>query len=300
MNARLPSTACESTGAAETPVLRLLTLNLGLQAVPLPFGSRLALAPHLAERLGATPAALQSCAADIILLQEVFVARDRDFLVAALSDSHPYAHWAPPSPSLFGNGLLILSRLPLANRSYHSFRHHPFVPRAVWERGFIGADIEMAGGKTVRLVNLHLSPDAPYSAPDDALSRPYRAREINDLIAEAATSGKPVILAGDFNAGPEICSDDYLRVMRAGHVDAFAQVHGSASQPTFDKNNPLVQRGPYGQWPSLRADHVFFPGGGALAAVSAEVVLREKRVSLGRRRACTLSDHYGLLVTLAG
>jgi endonuclease/exonuclease/phosphatase family metal-dependent hydrolase len=300
MNARLPVSSGNSAliSSAAEPVLRLLTLNLGLQAVPLPFGGRLAVAPHVAERLRAAPASLQACGADIILLQEVFVARDRDVLVSALRDSHPYAHWAPPAPSLFGNGLLILSRLPLANCSYHTFRHHPFVPRAIWERGFIGVDIQTPRGGSVRLVNVHLSPDAPYSAPDDASSRPYRAREINDLIAEAATSEVPVILAGDFNAGPELCRDDYARVLRAGHIDAFARVHGDASVPTFDKENPLVGRGPYGRWPSLRADHVFLPADSALDAVSADIVLRETCVALGRRGACTLSDHYGLLVTL--
>jgi endonuclease/exonuclease/phosphatase family metal-dependent hydrolase len=298
MTAR-PQTALRPGGIVASPVLRLLTLNLGLQAMPLPFGGRLSIAPHVGRRLQAAPAALRGCGADVILLQEVFVARDRDFLVAQLADTHPYAHWAPPSPSLFGNGLLILSRLPLSGQSYHRFDHHPFVPRAVWERGFIGVDMSLPGFGSFRLLNLHLSPDAPYSAPDAARSRPYRAREIADLIAEAATSDRPAILAGDFNAGPEICPQDYDRILRAGYSDAFARLHGTASVPTFDKANPLVQRGPYGNWPSLRADHVFLPGQQPFDALAAEIVLREPIVGLANGETCTLSDHYGLLATLA-
>jgi sphingomyelin phosphodiesterase 2 len=62
------------------PALTLLTLNLGLLATR-PLGLwQICLAPHVNERLVATPAHLRGIEADVIALQEVYSERHRRFL----------------------------------------------------------------------------------------------------------------------------------------------------------------------------------------------------------------------------
>lgn len=300
MNIALPNgagTIGRQTDAASA-VLRLLTLNVGLQSVALPGGMRMAVSPHLERRLAAAPALLRICSADVIALQEVFLARDRAFLRDAMRGTHPYSYCSRRSRSLVGNGLFVLSRLPIEQGAHGGFVRKPFLSRAIWERGFASIDFQIPKLGAVRLINTHLSPDTPYTRPDGAASRTYRTNEIDDLVSETRTSDCTTILAGDFNASPEICPQDYARILHAGFVDAFAAVHGEIHAPTYDRENPLVATGPYKHWPSQRSDHVFLKAGSRLVPLAAEIVLREHAIDTEHGTRCPLSDHYGVLVTL--
>jgi endonuclease/exonuclease/phosphatase family metal-dependent hydrolase len=70
--------------------------------------------------------------------------------------------------------------------------------------------------------------------------------------------------------------------------------------PTWDRHNPHNTRGWHRHTPSQRIDHVFVPNAAAdrMAARTATIVLREGVIETADERL-PLSDHYGLLVSLA-
>ena len=283
-----------------TSALKILTFNLGLQAIPLPAGRQIPLVPHVERRLQAMPAALLECGADIIALQEVFTPRVRSFLLRTMNASHPHALWGPGRWSLLGHGLLVLSRWPIADSWFSPFPEKSFLLQRVWQRGVLFTEFEVPGIGALSVVNVHLSPDPPYMQPDDTLSRGYRVHEIDLLLAEASKGRADTILAGDFNAGPEICWHDHQRLLDGGYGDVFAAVHGHKTYaPTYDRANVLARNGPYRHWPGQRADHILLRTGSRLKPLSAEIVFREPLPTYGNNPSCPLSDHYGVLVTLA-
>lgn len=283
--------------AAET--VTILTFNLAMVAVPLPFGLKISISPYIEQRLDAAPAALRSCGADILVLQEVFTARYRNILLEAMGDSHPHAFWQRSASSIMGNGLLILSRWPIETGSFIPFTDKNPLAQSIWQRGVLEAKLQVPGIDALHVMNVHLSPDPPFIAPDVARTRAYRAREIEFLLAASGKLAGEIILAGDFNTSPEVCPDDYGSIVEGGYIDAFAQMHGARSISTFERSNPLVRKGRYGEWPDQRADHILLRTETRLKPVNAEVVFREPLANNGAKPQCPLSDHYGLLVTLA-
>lgn len=282
-----------------TNTLTILTLNLAMVAVPLPTGMEIPISPYIARRLNAAPAMLRDSGADILMLQEVFTPRCRAALLESMKDTHPYALWRRSGASLMGNGLLILSRWPIDKGQFIPFTGKHRLAQSVWQRGLLTAELQVARLGALRLVNVHLSPDPPFITPDGSRTRAYRAREIEFLLAAAADSAEETILAGDFNASPEICPDDYRSLVEGGYNDVFADIHGSRSAPTFERSNLLVRKGRYRAWPDQRADHILLKAGTQLKPVNAQIVFREPLADSDGAPQHPLSDHYGVLVTLA-
>lgn len=292
---RAPRSARRS--AERTRTLRILTLNLGLNALRV--GRRFALSAHIDERLAAAPALIAALEPDIIALQEVYHASDQRFLMQEFRPTHKFAFASSAHPSLYGNGLMFLSRLPIRGGRFVPFRATATTARWLWEQGFLLAEIGADGASPLRFINVHLVANEPLTRPHAAATRRRRAREIEALIALAHRES--AILVGDFNTSPKVAPKVYAHLIGAGYSDAFVATNGAVEAPTWDATNSLNQASIYRDEPSQRIDHVFLPRAldGELVAKAADVVLNEPRVALGLGQYCTLSDHYGLLVTLA-
>jgi len=98
-----------------------------------------------------------------------------------------------------------------------------------------------------------------------------------------------------------VASAIYQRIIAAGYHDAFADIHGAAEEHTWDADNSLNRIGPHREAPSQRIDHVFVPTSNEarVTPIAAQVVLKKPVVPLRNGNTCTVSDHYGLLVTLS-
>jgi endonuclease/exonuclease/phosphatase family metal-dependent hydrolase len=282
---------------ARTRTVSLLTLNLGLSAVRL--GRRIAIAPHIEERLALAPVLAASLDADVVALQEIYDARDQRFLAQALRRTYPFALSASAHASMFGNGLMLLSRLPIRRGWFVPLRAAGAASRWLWGQGFLVCEIGRPTARPLQLINVHLVANEPWRRPGDAVTQARRAREAQALLGLAKEHR--AVLVGDFNTSPTVAPATYQSIIAAGYGDVFAAIHGTAEQPTWDADNPLNRLGPHRDAPSQRIDHVFIPTNreAGIAPIAAQVVLKQPVVPVHDGTACPVSDHYGLLVTLA-
>lgn len=280
--------------------LSLLTLNAGLLR---PLGPLLEPAPHVTRRFRFLAEKLRASGADIVAIQEIYRARHRRDLCAALADL--YAHHsdqASRAPLLrLDHGLLLLSRWPMQAR-FHRLESGTREERWLARRGMIVASLALAG-REVRVFNVHATAGGLLFHPEAAEVDAVRERQIAEVLSNAdASPGAIPIAAGDFNAGPGASEGNYRAIVEAGWVDCYARLNPGRFEPTWEPGNALNRSGPHRTSPAQRIDHVFVRGGDIEAQcvrpVEARIVFQEPVVPVGNGRTVTLSDHYGLQVAL--
>lgn len=125
------------------------------------------------------------------------------------------------------------------------------------------------------------------------------ARLVEGLVREHGDL--PVVVLGDFNAGPDSSSMRFFtgRQSLAGfsvyYEDAWEAVHGSTPGHTFDPGNPLVRAGQMPLERGRRIDHILVRGGahGALLDVQECRLFMSEPVD-----GVWPSDHYGVFADL--
>jgi endonuclease/exonuclease/phosphatase family metal-dependent hydrolase len=158
---------------------------------------------------------------------------------------------------------------------------------------------------STRVINTHIAASLPFADAESEASKANQKREIDQLIeAAAASGGGAAILIGDFNTSDKIHPENYQRIVDAGYDDAFLVANESSASSeavTWDAANPLNRHGRFRYPPSQRIDHVFVAkcSRRSLLPIAADIVFKERSVKLGSGQQTPLSDHYGLLVTVA-
>jgi exodeoxyribonuclease-3 len=217
---------------------------------------------------------IRHAAADLVLLQEA----TRAASVARIASLAELPHYA----SREGNSLAFLSRVPLAHHEWHR------------PRGSRHAFLEVVPtGDPCRVFGVHLA------AVHSAWTEQRRVLELRALLASIARHQHGLhVLAGDFNtlapgarldlgrlphrlralvwlSGGRIRWRTIQRILDAGYVDAFRQLHADDDGSTFPT------------WaPHLRLDYAFLPAAFASRVRSCEVI----RIP----DAAPASDHYPL------
>ena len=290
--------AARLRSASETGEFGLLTFNLGLLAAAIPGAGAVSLSDHVQPRLRAAPGEIAALGADVVALQEVFDPLHQSFLAGALRGIYPHAVAAPGRRTLFGSGLMLLSR--------HRLEHVAFTRSSgsvIAQTGFLSAELCVPAFGRLRVVNVHLKADIPLARTESPGGMTRRQRELRALLATIRNSMNPTILLGDFNTSPEIVPSLYRGIVEAGFADCFAASATTAAQRgavTWDAANPLNLRGLWRSSPSQRIDHVFVSKScHAPRPAAAEIVLCDACVGIPGGGNVPLSDHYGLLVSLA-
>lgn len=160
-------------------------------------------------------------------------------------------------------GLAVLSRWPLSERGHRLYAGVYAEPRGLLATLVtVGGDDGPEGGKTLRILNTHLS----------VRSGVARTAEIRQLLSYADSDADlPTVVAGDFNA---LTRAKALNAMRATYRDAWDVGQGS----------PATIPSPLGL-PGRRIDYLW-----------SNRHLRPVRTTVVRSRA---SDHYALVSDLA-
>lgn len=279
----------------------VLTFNAGLFEVRA-FGLRVVKpAPFIEERFKALAPALANSGADIVLLQEVFDPRHRASLVMSLEHVYPFValHESDARWMNQGHGLMVLSKHQIAASAFVRFNAQSPVERLFVEKGYLITDIYMAGLGRFIVLNTHVVAGIN---PESPRAEAVRGRQLDQLGRGQAWIDCPVILGGDFNAGPEASAVNYRQMLDQGYADTFTEVLRLAdgTQVTWDPDNPLNAEGPHWSCPPQRCDHLLLKrkdGCFPHRIRESRIVFTEPLVAIGSDNPVPLSDHYGVQTT---
>lgn len=157
-----------------------------------------------ARRMCAIGSFLRESGAELVALQEAFIARDRRDLLQQLSSGSLLHHTYYPS-GLVGSGLLVVASRPIHARAFRRFEHsgRPWKPwQGDWYagKGVAHAQVELAGFGVLDFFNTHAvaayGPGRDENHPD----RCSQMVELADFVSARGASGRPALVAGDLNA----------------------------------------------------------------------------------------------------
>jgi endonuclease/exonuclease/phosphatase family metal-dependent hydrolase len=262
---------------AEGERLRVATFNAGIH--PEWF-------PEVPQRRAALIDALAGLPADVVALQEVWLAEDRSLV----GEGFPHVVEADPLPVRPGgwaadgaSGLMLLSRI-----SPDSVRVVPLASSLVRRAVIL---TEIAG---VTFLATHLTANLSHAEHPEPGGWAYEHRtQVEFILGLVEEIEGPVILAGDLNCGPERghlaaefgTSYDLLR----GAFEANPLADRADPPCTWCPDNPMVD------FPAAAViDHVLVSG---CSPLGAERIFDDPIPVEGG--SSPLSDHYGVLVTLA-
>ena len=239
---------------------------------------------------------------DLILLQELFLARHLGIVREALKD-WPHAFFGPRTLRRHAGGLAIFSRYPLMGAKYFQYRE-----QGSWIRysalakfsgkGYMAAKLKLPRGANCKLVHTHMLADYRRPTKTRAGRRdPYTVFQHGQVEELRAFIGgmdreEPALLVGDFNLTPK--SEMMRRFLkRTGLSDSMA---GVRTPSIIGRKYYQV---PFNRAPGKRLDYVLHRGGGGwkVAAGKWRYVFERPR-KLDNSRRVTLSDHRGILIDL--
>ena len=215
--------------------LSLLTLNCGLFRIGALGRVLLEPAPFIAPRLAALPAALRQVDADIIALQEIYKVAHKRAVMKALADRWPHADFPRGRPPhKLDSGLLVLSRFPIADARFHTFKDAPRDERFFVHRGAFATVHDVPGFGPLRLLSFHTTAGGTRHDPESAEADAIRARQIDAILdlAENGPANSAAVLIGDLNAGPPVSMANYRQVLARGYADLFAESVGETGWET--------------------------------------------------------------------
>ena len=203
------------------------------------------------------------------------------------------------------NGLILLSRLPLAQTA------HETLSSTNVQRSVLGARVDLPGLGDTALVCTHLSSDLTgagvrYNGPHESWAgeNGIQAEAAVDFAATLGADAKLRIIMGDMNSGPaigeavkaEIPGASYQVFLDEGYVDFPSSATGpDATACTYCNDNTLV-RDPS----SVQIDHIVLSAlpSGVTASVS-RVGTETVQITVGGEPVTTHpSDHFGVRLAL--
>lgn len=302
-------------------MLKLLTYNLGLLDVTVMGVVVFSNPEYSRSRLPYAIDSLSKHDADVICLQEVYTLEDSMFLINNLRYLYPYSSriesktWLPKPVQ---NGLLILSKYPIVNQQLKRFDNASTLEMWVANKSILCVTVEVPNIGKVSLITTHTTAGGEITDAEHPITNGIRLEELRELklTADNCPSDEKVIIIGDLNCGLEASKGNYdymLEWTRDAFVEAFNQNKWSSltAEPfTWDPLNHLNKENVHAHCPKQRVDHVMLSklnsNWDGWTVSSASIVLSElivpvvvkDKTGLKTKEMVTLSDHYGLLVTL--
>lgn len=314
---------------SQSSTLKIVTYNTWLLDLPFNMGSR-----DIAARLNIIPQELAKLDADIIALQEVWSPRARQKLASEFykkgylysqEESLP-ANWL--LRGWLGNGLLVVSKYPLAHISNQNERVLSFSTFTRPDEYFAGKGavhmrVQIPDFGEISFYNTHLgavsfNPKAQAFDSSHEQSRRQQSRELIEFIRKTHEE-RPIILAGDFNAHfktyhqggyTEEYGEDYKSITcTTGAADNCLNLLDSYKSLNTDAKvkataSPLTNQYIGASYfyknpaPEQVIDYIFVSSSSAMKVQESKIVLTEKLKIPNRSGELPLSDHYGVLTEL--
>ncbi len=308
--------------------LTILSYNVWMLDAPFKLG-----ALDVKARAAAIPQVLCETGADVIALQEVWSSRHKKFFAEEfkkLGYEYSFYENAPVNllmRRLFGNGLLIVSKVPIVkSKSKHervmAFSHYTRSDEYFAGKGALSVDLQVTPEITISFYNTHLGAVSvnPKTGRSDLLHEQARQRQAGELFSFIKKTHKknPIIVVGDFNTHYKIFEEDGLTHSYAPDhqnlttfpysetgmalIDSYHSINGEFSEKyTHDTAMNL-----YGDHmpvyrfraPKRTLDYIYVSRNEQLEICHSEIVLTENILIPGRAKPLPLSDHFGILTRI--
>jgi endonuclease/exonuclease/phosphatase family metal-dependent hydrolase len=220
--------------------LRILTLNVGLLEIDLPLLRNITLIKGKSVRIQAIIHILRQHAHDVILLQEVGLAAQRQ-LIENLKNEFPY-HATHHARKLFSSNLLILSKIPLTNTVFIPYASQTHFESWGIQKGMLCTTIRW-NNTDYHLINTHLVASGTEQRDTSAnaiQTRNQQIQQIRSYVSQNFTIDDHIIIAGDFNTGPQTSIENYQNII-ADFKDCMEHIH-EHHRITWDPKNPLTRK----------------------------------------------------------
>ncbi len=219
--------------------LRILTLNVGLLEIDLPLLRNITLIKGKDIRIQAITYILRQHAHDVILLQEAGLPAQRQ-LIEHLKNEFPY-HATHHARKLFSSNLLILSKLPLENVQFIPFTKQTHFESWGIQKGMLCASIHW-NNTDYHLINTHLvsgGTEQRDTSKSAIKARSHQIYQIKSYVHKNFTTDDHIIIAGDFNMGPQTSIENYQNIV-ADFKDCMEHIHDH-ERITWNPKNPLAR-----------------------------------------------------------
>lgn len=216
---------------------------------------------------------------DLVCLCEVWDDDLKESFINACKQQLPYSYYTSTSAIEMGNGLLILSRMPMSKQQTTAFNNLGGSDQFA-QKGVISTLLTLDDNSTVRLFLTHTQSATEYSA-----DREKNLQQVAEQL-QAYEPQSPAIICGDLNVIGASAEYDVMMKILSGCDDAYALVHPGDNGFSLDPNtNVLAQKFDEGE-PPQRIDYVL-PSTAQWTVDAIEVITDWK---LGNGDDC--SDHY--------
>lgn len=220
---------------------------------------------------------------DIICLQEVFLSQYRQILLDGLHKTWQHAQYFPSG--LLGSGLLTLSRYPITQSAFLSYRlsGKPERQQDYWVKKGIGFTLIKTPFGHVAVFNTHTH--AQYEPQNDNEYAVFTNSNLYEAMRFVKTHGVPypTILCGDMNTRPDQLG--YQVLTQQNLIDAYTQQHPNDVGITFSADNP------YAHEFNQRLDYMLID-----RRVQCHDIQMVMNTPISLPDALIYSDHYGLLM----
>jgi len=274
------------------------------------------------QRIPHIIAAVEASTADIVCFQEVYTQYTSPAEIAGeLEDVFPYAVWDDFTMANVGNGLLIVSKVPLYQKQFHRFTQNDENDPVIVDRAVLAATAVSGSDWHLHVLCTHL--EAGLGEVDTAQRRGMLA-EIGDFVTEHGYADGPAVLLGDFNAGPDpdptdlecpdqeptcpaTCSPVDTETITSvettyGWTDRADETGFTACTYCKDVADDLALLMLFPCEGSQRIDHCFGRGLGSsdIQAIDRVMDAEDLTIDLGNgETARTLSDHFAVQCSIA-
>lgn len=264
--------------------MKLLTFNTGLLEVavgPVRFDP----VPKLKARIQALPKNIIDTGADVVCLQEVYRQKDSDML-QQLRKNYPHIYRSPHKNIMKNTGLCIMSKYAFRLVEELDFRASGV--EKIVAKGAVKIELTEGPFAGTIVVNSHF----PYGGfTSNSQTNWHTIKKRNQNIEythrHVGSETQNVLIAGDFNFGPDIAEDNYRNMLSLGYENI------SNGAITWDVENPLNLMFPLSVSQSI--DHIFLNShfSSMVKKVSSKRVF-DTPVDT-KKGPLYLSDHFGLL-----
>jgi len=228
----------------------------------------------------------KSSSYDVLLLQEVFIDKLRDELIAGLKEKYPYVAGPPGDDGLFSEdgGAMVFSRFPILLQKIIVYSNCKGID-CKSDKGAVWAELDLGDGRRMQVISTHAQSEDGTAEQDIRFSQYQQV--VDSLLKPYKTPGVPQVLGGDMNTNRY----DVEYYARMEEILTMIDTHLPGNEKAYTYHGAvcdLVKKSNVTHNQFL--DYIFFAPNGSSISVAKSGVVRPQAQWSDKHK--DLSDHF--------